>query len=286
MPTVDQLRGYGEQIIISCGHWQACIDTHGAQVLGLFYKRKNLLYYNQSDIGHSGVPICLPNFGPLDQGVFKCSEGLYSIGQHGFVRDSSFELVFRAADKVSYQLCSSTVSRKMFPFDFCFTVTFTLGEQGLMCDYQFVNLCENKIPLAPGIHPYFAVSEGAKINLATKARYANDNKLNYAVIALEDRLNVLSIASDGTVQYEVSGSPDLHLIDHGLRDTQLTIGDDTAIVITADLDSFNRMTLWRRAEDSGFVCLEPAYVKNGLNDDPLMIASNSAWNSSLGIGHP
>ncbi|MDG0969403.1 MAG: hypothetical protein P8Q37_04450 [Porticoccaceae bacterium] len=68
-------------------------------------------------------------------------------------------------------------------------------------------------------------------------------------------MNILSIASDGVRYCDISANSGLHLIDHRLRYAELTIGDDPAIAPTVDSSNFDRMILWRRAKDSGFICL-------------------------------
>lgn len=285
MQTINQLIGNGATAIISYGDWSACIDSHGAHALGLFFEQKNLLYYDPDDIGHSGIPICLPNFGPLQNGRFSSQHGIFAIRQHGFIRDSLFQERSKSVDSVTYELSSSPQSKEKFPFDFCLTVTFTLCAQGLVSNYDLVNLSQDVLPLAPGIHPYFSVPVGDKIILETNAQYANDNNQNYAIVALEDSLETLSVSRSGVRQYIVRGCPDLHLLGHTMEKTRLMIGDHRALIIATEMSSFNRMTLWRKSLESGYICLEPAYIKNGLNAQPLLIAPGTSWNSAVRIGY-
>ena len=42
--------------------------------------------------------------------------------------------------------------------------------------------------------------------------------------------------------------------------------------------------LWRKETDSACICLEPAFVKNGLNDQPILIPAGEIWSAVFQIG--
>ena len=280
---VKHINAMGKMVCINHGSWSACIDSHGAHVLGLFFKEKNLLHYNVSDIEHSGIPICFPNFGPLDNDTFYYKGTEFEISQHGFFRDYEFQLISNNASSVTYQLNSNSDTRQCFPFDFCFNVTFSLNDSGLTMTFSLLNQSASFMPLAPGIHPYYAVADGEEVIFETRARDGNDNKLQYAKVPLRESLEVLFESSSGVQSVRVVGNPDLHLDEHGLDVTQLTIGSNPPLTITADINSFNRMTVWRKEPDSAFICLEPAFVKNGLNCHPISIPAGKAWHTVFKI---
>jgi|TARA_B110000046_G_C12845174_1_gene335363 galactose mutarotase-like enzyme len=141
------------------------------------------------------------------------------------------------------------------------------------------------MPIAPGIHPYYAAATGDDVIFETRSDEANDNHQLYLAVRLEDSLKSLVEDNSGVRKFRVVGNPDLHLKGHGLETTQLKIGSNQPLRITADLESFNRMTLWRKHADSTFICLEPAYVKNGLNGQPISIPSGEIWSTVFKISH-
>ena len=285
LSKIRQIVGVGEVACINHGNWSVCVDSHGAHVLGLFFKEKNILHYSARDIAHSGIPICLPNFGPLSNGVFQYQGTEFPIPQHGFFRDCSFQLIDKSCSSLSYQLNSSNETRQLFPFDFCFTVTFSLHDSGLKCVFSLTNNSKVCMPIAPGIHPYYTAATGDDVIFETRSDEANDNHQLYLAVRLEDSLKSLVEDNSGVRKFRVVGNPDLHLKGHGLETTQLKIGSNQPLRITADLESFNRMTLWRKHADSTFICLEPAYVKNGLNGQPISIPSGEIWSTVFKISH-
>ena len=95
--NIKQIKGIGDIAYIKHGNWSVCIDSHGAHVLGLFFKEKNLLHYNSADMEHSGIPICMPNFGPLINDIFGYQGANFTITQHGFFRDFGYQLLNNSA---------------------------------------------------------------------------------------------------------------------------------------------------------------------------------------------
>jgi galactose mutarotase-like enzyme len=281
--NIKQIKGIGDIAYIKHGNWSVCIDSHGAHVLGLFFKEKNLLHYNPADMEHSGIPICMPNFGPLINDIFEYQGADFAITQHGFFRDFGYQLLSNSATSATYQLNSNPETRQRFPFDFCFIVTFSVDDSGLTAVLSLTNKSDSSMPIAPGIHPYYAVAEGEDVVFETRAQAANDNNQDYADVFIEDSLEVLFESKSGPRRVRVIGKPDLHLKGHGLDETRLTIGSNPVLTITADLTSFNRMTVWRKETDSPFICLEPAFVKNGLNDQPISIPAGETWGTVFQI---
>ena len=282
--NIKQIEGIGDIAYIEHGNWSVCIDSHGAHVLGLFFKEKNVLHYNSTDMEHSGIPICMPNFGPLFNNIFEHQGADFAITQHGFFRDYGYQLLNNSATSASYQLNSNPETRQRFPFDFCFIVTFSIDDSGLTAALSLTNKSNSSMPIAPGIHPYYAVAEGEDVVFETCAQAANDNNQDYADVLIEEHFEVIFESKPGVRRVRVIGKPDLHLKGHGLQKTRLTIGSNPVLTITADLTSFNRMTIWRKEADSPFICLEPAFVKNGLNDQPILIPPDETWSTVFQIG--
>lgn len=61
-------------------------------------------------------------------------------------------------------------------------------------------------------------------------------------------------------------------------------GEQATIEIDADPKVFNRMTIWRTSEQAPFICIEPAYDKNALNDEPIFIERGQFFQTEVRIG--
>jgi galactose mutarotase-like enzyme len=277
------IKGLGSVTTISKGNVSAVIDTFGAKVLALYINGENILFYEESDISHSGIPICLPSFGPLKNGVFCHQGNEYKMGQHGFIRDNELDLKESDSESASYTFESSEATKEKYPFDFKLTVKYSLIDNGLKMNLLFENTSDSTIPIAPGVHPYFAVDNPDDIHINTKSTLANNNINGYNAESL-DEAGYLEIVNDGDVkQVKIKSNPDMHLIDHGLDVTELRRGEQAPIQIHSDPQTFNRMAVWRKAADSKFICIEPAYIGNGLNEGAISIASGGSFETEIRI---
>ena len=82
---MEKVKNLGKTIeIIQKDNISIYVDSLGAKVLAINIDEKNILFYDEKDIKHSGIPICLPFFGPLRDGILKVDDNDYKIGQHGF----------------------------------------------------------------------------------------------------------------------------------------------------------------------------------------------------------
>ncbi|WDE99023.1 hypothetical protein PQO03_14390 [Lentisphaera profundi] len=254
------------------------VDSYGAKVLGLYLGGDhNILFYDENDISHSGIPLCFPGFGPLKEGKFQNAGKDYEMNQHGFVRNSVFDLIARGDNFLNFQLESNFYTKEKFPFNFLFQVSYTLSEKELIIDLWIKNQSRQVMPLAPGIHPYFAVKEPNGLSFTSLAKNANNNLLNYEVVEAS------TVLTPSEQSYHIKGAPDLHLIDHTLQETMIYRKGESNLKMTADPNIFNRMVIWRKSEDSKYVCIEPAYEQNGLNENPIAILPGKAFETRVVI---
>lgn len=282
--VLTDIKGLGEITTISKGCVSAVVDSLGAKVLALFVNDENILHYDEQDISHSGIPICLPSFGPLKEGVFTYNGQDYPMGQHGFIRDCELSKESSCSESVTYVFRATDQTKKQYPFDFKFSVSYSLLDKGLKVALDFCNESNSPIPLAPGIHPYFAVKNPEDVLLNTKSNFANNNINEYKAEPLGEA-GFLETVEVGVVRLlKVKKNPDMHLIDHQLLKTDLYRGKQSPVHLQYDLQIFNRLAVWRKAADSEFICIEPAFIQNGINDAPLMIAAGQGLKTGIIIG--
>lgn len=277
---IKSIKGRGQVRVLSQGDWTLAVDSYGAQVLGLFYRDKNILHYDAEDISHSGIPLCLPNFGPLANGELVFEGQAYKLGQHGFIRDRLLTVSAHSKNSVSYKFIADEMSKQKYPFDFQFTVIFSLSDLGLKMILNVDNLSSQAMPISPGVHPYFAVSDPDNVSFQTDALTGNNNLNNYAIEALPDS-EYLEPVSDKSGRYRVLKDLEIHLIGHSPEHITLYREGDIPIKLYSDGSVFNRLIIWRKSSDAKYICVEPACVKNGLNDMPIVISSGDNWQTEL-----
>jgi galactose mutarotase-like enzyme len=112
-----------------------------------------------------GLPLMIPNFSRLKDGIFK--EKGTTLPIHGFGRNLPWTLVELEGTHLVMQLSSSESTLQDYPFEFIFTVNIAVGEGTLTFTLTMENRSNEDMPIAPGFHPYFAVEQSEKANVIT-----------------------------------------------------------------------------------------------------------------------
>ena len=281
---LPQFRGLGSVTVIQSGPVAAVVDSFGAKCLAIIIDGHNQLFYEESDIGHSGIPICFPSFGPLDNQELIHDGKTWPMKQHGFARDLEFKQVESTADSVRYELTQNQETLKRYPFKFQFLVTHQLLADGLRIELSIRNLSNQAMPISPGIHPYFSVDDPANVTVTTKANFGHNNLNDYQKELLQEAtcFDIVD-QKDGVKTLKISSNPDQHLPDHGLEVTRLTRGHQKSVSLSCDLSIFKMMTVWRKTPECNYICLEPANFKNGLNIKPIWIEPDGTVKTQIRI---
>ncbi len=262
------------------------VDSLGAKVLAIEVADTNILFYDESDIKHSGIPICLPYFGPLRGGSFEVEGKTYEMGQHGFFRDSDFS-VETTDDSIICRLESTEKTLSFYPYAFSFEAKYTIVDKGVTMSFTLLNKDTKELAIAPGFHPYFAVDAPDNVYFTTKAVDGNDSLQDFKTVGLEES-GVFKIASDndGVKRLHVINAPDMHLLNHGLNSTIITPGNLPEIELIANMDQLNRMTIWRDNDSSSSICVEPAYEENAIQKGrAIILQANETFSTDITIRH-
>jgi galactose mutarotase-like enzyme len=110
-----------------------------------------------------GLPLMIPNFSRLKNGIFK--EKGTTLPIHGFGRSLPWTVIEQGPALMSMQLTSNSATRRNYPYDFTFTATIVAGEETLTYTLTMENQSDEVMPIAPGFHPYFAVAQQDKAKL-------------------------------------------------------------------------------------------------------------------------
>ena len=112
-----------------------------------------------------GLPLMIPNFSRLKDGVFKEKGTMLPI--HGFGRVLPWTVTEAGDSYLSMQLNSSDTTRADYPYEFTFTARIEAGHESLTYTVTMENRSDEAMPIAPGFHPYFAVAQQKKSQLIT-----------------------------------------------------------------------------------------------------------------------
>ncbi len=135
------------------------IKPLGAELCRLFDKRDHVEHIWQADpkFWPRHAPILFPTIGESKNGQINV-EGLdYPMGRHGFARQEEFEVVSKKQESITFELNSNEATRKCFPFEFVFRVSYILEENKLVQRFCVKNTGVTEMGFQLGGHPAFAV---------------------------------------------------------------------------------------------------------------------------------
>ena len=76
---------------------------------------------------------------------------------HGFIRKTEFSDVECLGDKITFKARANDETKKLYPFDFEFEMTYALKEKSLVCSMTLKNPSPDEIYYTAGMHPGFNV---------------------------------------------------------------------------------------------------------------------------------
>ena len=154
--------------VIENNKLKVTISSKGAELQSIVGKTTNFEYLWQGDEAFwknravNIFPIC----GRLFSGEYTYKGKSYSLPCHGFVKESVFEVEYSSADKIVFTLLSNEKTEEAYPFDFKFSIEYSLNGAILTTKFVVKNTGENTLPFSLGGHPGFNVplEKGVEFN--------------------------------------------------------------------------------------------------------------------------
>ena len=133
------------------------VSDHGAEVQSVIDNNSKREYMWQADpkIWGRHAPVLFPIVGRLKDDQYTYDGKIYHMGQHGFARDSQFEVESKSDDTITFLLKSNEETKKQYPFDFELRVTYTLVNNLLEERFDVTNTDDKEMIFGIGGHPGF-----------------------------------------------------------------------------------------------------------------------------------
>jgi galactose mutarotase-like enzyme len=279
-----------ETITLSAGTARAFLaPARGGMLTRLVLGDRPILYLDEATLldrtknVRGGNPVLFPSPGKLEGDRFVLDAHQGAMGQHGFARNTAWEVVDKAETFVALRLVSSDATRRVYPWDFVVTYTYSLAPDAtlrIVQRFESTSPSNGPMPFGAGFHPYFYVPDAMKsaVSLATRATRAWDNAKKTAVDLL------------GPIDFTAT-EVDLHLIGHasgdGHNEAVLDLGTGGRVIVRAS-EAFRQWVVWTLA-GKDFVCVEPwTSPANALNtrtdlvyaragEPPVELVTEIAW---------
>lgn len=256
------------------------VNTDGAELSSIFNKKtqKEMLWQGDSSFWGRRSPILFPVVGKYKNCQTSYKGKTYTLGQHGFARDSRFELVSQTSDALSFELLYNAETLEKYPFKFKLICSFELKEKKIIVGWTVENLDSEKMTFSIGAHPAFYCEKGKTV-LTMK----NGDKIEYSLLngdglytAPKHKINSSFILHDCIFDNDA-----LIIENSGVNEISLSNNGDEYLSVSFDAHLFG---IWSPAKKNApFVCIEPWYGRCDAEDFSGDITERE-WSNSLEVG--
>lgn len=241
------------------------IEDLGAQLASIRTKDgTEYLYQGNPEVWARRAPILFPIIGRLQNNTYLLNGVSYTISNHGFARDMVFSVVSHSVHSVTFQLKDTPETKKVYPFSFVLTVTYTLEENRLTKSHTIENCSDDTMYYELGAH------DGFQAPLSS-----NESMGDYSILLP----NVTAIQPYGMNEHCMLTPklPPIPTPDSRIALTPATYHLDTVVLdrtdpatvilcdshqnprVTVEYQDFPYLGIWTQAKpfDTNYVCLEP-----------------------------
>lgn len=161
-------------IVLENKHLKLSIDELGAQWKSLIDKKDDneLLWQGSSDSWGRTAPLLFPIVGRLKENSYVFHGEVYSLNQHGFLRDNHLRVIHQSKTEVIFEFESDESTKEVYPFDFKLRITMALKDNKVKTKIVVLNESNYPMYFSLGGHPGFNVdmsqSNGLFLNTRKK----------------------------------------------------------------------------------------------------------------------
>lgn len=203
-------------------------------------------------------PILFPQVGHNSNKTITVNGVTKPIGNHGFARNSTFNLVEQKQDELTLSLKENEETLACYPYKFELKVNYKLVNSRLNINYTISNNDNVDMPYGFGLHPAFACSHNYE---DTKVVFNEKEQIGNEVI----------------INQELFDKYETFVIDNPKSTKASLISKDKKISI--EYNNYNIFAIWSKGD---FVCLEPWI--NHTQDNPSIELKDRKGNIILKPG--
>ena len=265
-----------ENIQLKYGGTTAAVRTKGAQITSFRgTDGKEHIWQADPAVWAQHAPVLFPVCGSIRDGVIRIAGEPYPMTKHGFTREPDFQLSHLGEDFVDLVLTADDQTKKMYPFDFAFHVTYRLFENGYTTTFLIENRSDRVMPCCVGGHPGYIVpmEEGARFE-------------DYELVFEKREDGINSLAPNG---YLIDGTEKLTELENGKtlplrhalfdeRDALIFAGLNSRSVdlvhrssghgLRFDFPKMEVLAVWSMPKkNADYLCLEPWHGMPGRTQD-------------------
>jgi galactose mutarotase-like enzyme len=144
-----------DRVKLGSGDLSVVVKAEGAELASLKDAAGREFLWQAEAAWPRHSPVLFPFVGRLRDDTLRIGHEVYPMGQHGFARDSRFELVEQGNAACRFLLVDNAATRAVFPFGFRLEVAYALHGASLTVTTTVANPNEGTLPFSLGAHPAF-----------------------------------------------------------------------------------------------------------------------------------
>lgn len=246
------------------GKVTAQIDTRGGQLLSLKKGETEYLWQRDPAFWSSCAPVLFPVVGRQRENRIVVEGRSYPMPMHGFLRDTELETVEEASDRLTLRLQSDEETKKMYPWDFSFQMTFALAGDTLTQSFVVENQDTEKLYFCLGGHPGFRVplAEGEQFSeyqlIFEKDEPLVSDGLEGGVILPEETYELPREGNVLAVNEELFREGNT-LIFENLQSSFVELTGPAGRGVRVSYEGFSTLAFWTKGvpDNAPFLCIEP-----------------------------
>lgn len=264
------------------GNSTAKLDTHGAQLMSFIDKDVEYIWQADPSIWPRYAPVIFPIVGNLRDNKVTIKGKPFSIPMGGFAMETEFKLVEQTDTMASFYLTNSPETLAMYPYEFGFTVTYTLFDGKINAVLKVTNTGTEDMDYFIAGHPGFHLADGFNDYVVTFNKEEKDG-------CIQKNLEKLHLQVDEHFQFVDSSFKKWQLnhdhfnggatIFEKINSNSITlIHKDTKHGFQFDYSGFESLAFWT-VKNSNLLCIEPW---NGMN---VRSDEGDTFEEKFGIQH-
>lgn len=230
----------------------------GGEMASLTYKGMDILYKGDGEFWAGKNPTLFPMISSPDTKKYIYDGKEYTCRNHGLIRYSTLDTVIDDGKQVTMSLVSSEDTKKEYPFDFEYRITYILDNNKVLISYDITNRDNKVMPFTFGLHPGFIVRDFDEVELIfaedeTGIQF-NQKQRSEEVVKLSPYSGKQYLADLARLQTVIYRDLKSKFVKFKTKEYSVNI----------DMSKFRYLGLWSPNENAGFMCIEPWLSKNDI----------------------
>lgn len=237
---------------------RATISPHGAEVRSLSFRGVEYLWPAEEPWKRT-APLLFPIVGRLRDDTVAHKGRLYTMAQHGFARDKTFEIEKVTENSASFRLVADQATREQYPFEFALQASYEIRADKLRAKFLIINNGTESLPASFGAHPAFrwplrpGLDKSTYVLRFEKAEGPSIHRLDNGLV---QQKVYTSPIKDGVLSLGESLFTQDAIILLGLNSSSVEYAGPEGASVRLAWSGFPDLGVWSK-NPGNFICIEP-----------------------------